>query len=71
MRLDRGQIEVVDDIVAGILQRKTPAERIGIGFGLWTSARNMLSAYLRSEHPEWSDEQLQREIARRMSHGAV
>lgn len=31
MRLDRGQIEVVDDMVAEILSRKTYAERIKIG----------------------------------------
>lgn len=70
-RLDRGQIEVVDDAMADVLRLKTPAERIGIGFGLWTAARTMLSAHLRREHPDWSGEQLQREVARRMSHGAV
>jgi len=71
LKLDKGQIEIVDDVMADILRRKTPAERIRIGFGLWTSACTMLSSHLRREHPEWSEEKLQREIARRMSHGAV
>lgn len=31
MRLDEGQIEVVDDATAEVLRRKTPAERIRIG----------------------------------------
>lgn len=71
LKLDKGKIEVVDDVMADILRRKTPAERIRIGFGLWSSARTMLSSHLRSEHPEWSEEELQRAVARRMSHGAV
>lgn len=71
LRLDNGQIEVLDDLMADVLRRKTPAERIGIGFGLWTSARRMLLTYLRKEHPEWTEERLQREVAGRMSHGAV
>lgn len=28
MRLDRGQIEVIDAALAGVLRRKTPAERL-------------------------------------------
>ncbi len=71
LRLDKGQIEIVDDAMAAVLRRKTPAERIAIGFGLWTAARTMLIAHLRREHPVWSDEQLYGEVARRMSHGAV
>ena len=70
-RLDKGQIEVVDDVMAEILRRKTPAERISIGFGLWTAARTMLLAHIRREHPDWSGERLLGEVARRMSHGAV
>lgn len=31
MRLDNGQIEVVDDAMAEMLRHKTPAERIRIG----------------------------------------
>ena len=46
MRLDRGQIEVVDEKVAEVLRLKTPAERIKIGFDMWVSARNMLTAHL-------------------------
>jgi hypothetical protein len=42
MRLDKGQIEVVDDVMAGILRNKTPAERIHIGFEMWLSAQKML-----------------------------
>ena len=71
LRLDPGQIEVVDDIMAEILRRKTPAERIRIGFALWTSARDMLIAHLKKTHPEWSAERVEKEVARRLSHGVV
>jgi hypothetical protein len=71
LRLDPGQIEVIDDTLAEVLRRKTPAERIKIGFGLWTSARDMLLAYLKKTHPEWSIEMVEKEVARRLSHGIV
>ncbi len=71
LRLDQGQIEVVDDVMAEVLRNKTPAERIRIGFNIWTSARNMLLAHLNKTHPEWNEEKLHREVAGRLSHGAV
>jgi hypothetical protein len=71
LRLDPGQIEVVDDTMAGILRRKTPAERIRIGFAMWTSARNMLLVHLKKTYPDWNNDRVEREVARRLSHGAV
>lgn len=71
LRLDSGQIEVVDDVMAEVLRRKTPAERIQIGFHLWKSVRNMLMVHLKKTHPEWDVEKLKQEVARRLSHGAV
>ena len=70
-RLDKGQIEIVDDAMAEVLRRKTPAERIQIGFNLWTSAHNMLMTHLKKTHPEWSDAKLGQEVAKRLSHGFV
>ena len=71
IRLDRGQIEVVDDSVADVLRAKTAAERIRIGFDLWTSTRDMLLVHLRKTHPEWNAERIKQEVARRLSHGAI
>jgi len=65
--LDPGQIEVVDDTMAEVLKRKTPAERIAIGFTMWTAARNMLMVHLKRTHPEWNSEMVEKEVARRMS----
>lgn len=71
MRLDPGQIEVMDDAMVEVLRRKEPWERIAIGFGMWSSARRMLTSILSARHPEWSEEQVRREVVRRMSHGTV
>lgn len=71
MRLDPGQIEVVDDGMAEVLRHKTGAERLAIASGLYASARRMLISHLGATHPEWPPEQILREAARRLSHGAV
>ncbi len=70
-RLDPGQIEVVDEVLAKILREKTPGERIQIGFTFWTSARNMLIAHLKSTHPGWNPQKIEHEAAKRLSHGTV
>ncbi len=71
MRLDPGQIEVIDDQMAEILRQKTGAERLAIASGMYASARRMLISHLRTTHPEWSEERVLHEAARRLSHGAV
>jgi hypothetical protein len=71
--MGRGPVrfEVVDEEMAKVLRAKTPAERLAIGFGLWRSARVMLSSMLRSQHPDWSDERVNREVSTRLSHGSA
>jgi hypothetical protein len=64
-------IEIVDDRVVEILRKKTPAERLAIADGLWTFASQAIGAIAAREHPEWSEEEVRREVARRMSHGAL
>ncbi len=70
MRLDPGQIEVLDDQMAAVLRQKTGAERLAIANGLFLSARRMLTSQLRAEHPDWSDTQIARDVARRLAHGS-
>lgn len=65
LRLNRGQIEAVDYAMAEVLWRKTPAERIRIGFSIWISAHNMLMVHLKKTHPEWNAERLIKEVAGR------
>jgi len=69
--VDRDGFEVVDDEMAAVLRTKTGAERLAIASAMYTSARRMLLSHLTAEHPDWSEEEVQREAARRLSHGAV
>jgi hypothetical protein len=64
-------VEMMDDAMANVLRAKTPAERLAIANGLWRSASRMIEAILRAEQPDWTDDAIRREVARRMSHGAV
>lgn len=65
------RFEMVDDAMAEILRRKTEGERLKIADGLWRMARQIVRAQLTADHPDWTTEQIRRETARRMSHGAV
>lgn len=67
--LDPRNVEIVDEEVARILRAKTGAERLQIAFGMYTSARRMLTSMLKSDHPDWSTDQIRREVGRRLSHG--
>jgi hypothetical protein len=62
---------MIDDRMADVLRSKTEADRLAIAHGLWRSAREMLHNILHANYPEWSDEQIGHEVARRLSHGAV
>jgi hypothetical protein len=66
-RLDPGQIEVVDDAIAEVLRRKTPAQRLAMMFESNRTMRLMLRANIAHHHPDWTPQQVLREVARRMS----
>jgi len=65
------RFEMMDDAMAEILSRKTEVERLAIAARMWRSARTILRGAILTEHPDWSVEQVNREIAHRISHGAV
>lgn len=69
MRIGKRNIEIIDDTMAKILRGKNPHQRLGIAFGLWASAKRQITNYLRSEHPDWDDVMIQREVVKRLSHG--
>ncbi len=58
--------EMIEPEMVPILQAKTEAERLAMSWGMWRSARNMLLNMLNAEHPEWTEAEVQTEIARRM-----
>ncbi len=64
-------VETIDDAMADMLRGKTEVERLKIAGRMWQSARVILRAAIRAEHPDWDDQHLNREIACRISHGLV
>ncbi|MGQ0633153.1 MAG: hypothetical protein ACT4QC_00970 [Planctomycetaceae bacterium] len=68
--MDIRRIEVVDDAIAEILRRKTPAERLAMAFDCNRTVRLRLKGHLRSVHPDWTDAQIAAEVARRVLRGA-
>lgn len=71
MKIDERNIEVIDDDMARVLREKTPQQRLAMAFGLWTSAKRQITNYLRSEHPDWNESMIHKEVAKRLSHGAI
>ncbi|MBX9679039.1 MAG: hypothetical protein K2X38_09775 [Gemmataceae bacterium] len=64
-------IETMDDAMAEILSKKSEVERLAIAAGMCKSARIIIRGAVQSEHPDWDVDQVNREIARRISHGLV
>ena len=62
--------ERIDPDMLRILDQKTPAEKLQIANGMWRSARDIIRNLLRAEHPDWTEEEVSQETARRLSHGA-
>lgn len=71
MKIDLSRMEVVDDAMAECYRQKRPSERIRVGVEIWTSCRRMLECYLRTTHPEWSEQAVQHEVARRLLRGSL
>ena len=65
------RIEVIDRVYAGILSRKSAAERIAMADASHRTARSMVLSRIGQLHPEWTEEQLQKEFLWRiLGHGA-
>lgn len=59
------RIEMVDDVVADVLRAKSGMERLRLAHEAWELARDRLIAFLDARHPEWTREEVLREVARR------
>jgi len=70
LRLDKGQIEVLDDAQADVLKQKTPAERVAMISVCNKTMRLLIDGHLRTRHHDWSDAQIDAEVIRRMTRGA-
>jgi len=51
-----------------IYRRMTPGRRLEIAEQMYWSAREMKAAWLRSQHPDWTEDQVDQEVTRLFSH---
>lgn len=63
--MDPRRVEVIDDRSAAIMRGMTGAQRLAVASAMHESAVRMVGSYLRQQHPDWSDEQIARELRRR------
>ena len=61
------RIEVIDAATAAMYRRMTPLERVMRGLGACAFARGVIRASVKAKHPEWSEEAVEREVARRFA----
>ena len=64
-----GHIEVMDDTTAEMLRGKTPAEKLAIVSDANDTLRLLVAGGVRWQHPDWSEEEIQQEVVRRMTRG--
>lgn len=63
-------LDVIDDQMVEILRAKTPAETLMMTAKADRVARQLEAAGFRLRHPDWTEDQIQREIAARRLHGS-
>jgi hypothetical protein len=68
-RIDPRRIEAVDLEVAAILRAKAPHERIAMTSEAHRTARLLLQAQIMRMNPDWSSDQVHREVVRRLAYG--
>jgi hypothetical protein len=66
MKLGIERIEAVHPEVARALRARSGMERLRLAHEEWEMVRDRLTLYLAGRHPEWSLQQVQEEVARRL-----
>jgi hypothetical protein len=67
--VDPRNLESIDDSLADILRRKTPVEKVEMIAAANRTARLLATAGTRYQHPDWTDEQVQAEVIKRVCGG--
>ena len=61
--------EQPDPVQLAVLRRMTPGQRWEVARNLYWSARRLKAAFVRSEHPEWSDAEVEDQVRRVFLYG--
>lgn len=65
------RVEVIDDEVASMYRAMTPAQRVAIACDAHQTARAVVGARIRRANPNWTEEQIAREVSRRLTRDAA
>jgi hypothetical protein len=65
--IDPRRIEVIDDQTAQIMRRMSGAQRLRAAGEMREAAERMLTAHLQASNPQWSVEEVCREVLRRLA----
>jgi hypothetical protein len=60
------QVEPMHPEVVRALRAMSGAQRLQLAHEMWDDVRQRLIAYLGERHPEWSSDEINREVARRL-----
>jgi hypothetical protein len=69
--IDPRNIEVIDQEVANAIRSISAKESLNQALDAHELGRNLVESGVRSQHPDWSDQEVQIEIIRRMHGDAV
>jgi hypothetical protein len=69
--IDARNIEVVEDEIAAALRLMGPERRLAMMFQAETFARTLMRAGAKCRHPDWTEAEVEREIARLWANGSV
>ena len=61
--------EQPDPVQLAVLRRMTPAQRWEVASDLYWSARRWKTAFVRTEHPEWTDAEVEDYVRRAFLYG--
>jgi hypothetical protein len=62
------RIETLHPVVVRALRAKGGMERLRLAHESWELVRDRLIAYVASRHPEWPQDEVHRDVARRLLH---
>lgn len=63
------RLELPDSALVQVYRRMTVTERLAAAFSATALVRARIEAHLRGTRPEWSEAEVQAEVARRWLHG--
>ena len=69
-RIDPRKIEAVDPAVAAILRSMQPYERVALTAQAFEIVRELLVDLVQAEYQDWTEDELHREVGRRIASGA-